>query len=107
MSIFCIQSVLRRSLTTKNWESNINQVSVEPCDTQEDPMGYKAVFFVKEDGKARAFERFKTESFAIGASYLAQRQHNLKKAGYSAPMTHKAIHLIENKLGSPLPMAMA
>lgn len=107
MSMCCIQSVLRRSLTAKNWESNINQVSVEPCDPQEDPMGYKAVFFVKEEGKPRAFDRFKTESFAIGASYLARRQHNLQKAGYSAPMTHRAIHLIEHKIGSPLPMAVA
>jgi|GEM_PF-1581868 len=107
MSMCCIKSVLRRSLISKNWESNINQVSVEPCDTQEDPTGYKAVFFVKEKINGSSFDRFKTHSFAIGASYLLKRQENLQKAGYAAPMTHKAIHIIENKMGSRLPMALA
>lgn len=102
-----IKSVLSRTLTSKNWESNINQVHVEPCDRQEDPTGYKAVFFVKDKGDKSCFDKFKTDSFAIGASYLVKRQENLKKAGYSAPMTHKAINMIESKMGSRLPMAMA
>lgn len=86
--------------SSKNWESNIRSVIVEPCDHGEDTIGYKAIFYLtfeaaKESGK---------QSFEVGASFLAQRMHNLKKAGYSAPMTDKAISAIEDKLGETLPM---
>ena len=86
--------------SSKNWESNIRSVVVEPCDLGEDTIGYKAIFFLtfeaaKESGK---------QSFEVGASFLAQRMHNLKKAGYTAPMTDKAITTIEDKLGETLPM---
>lgn len=87
-------------LSSKNWENNIRSVVVEACDAGEDTIGYKAIFYLtfeaaKESGK---------QSFEIGASYLAQRMHNLKKAGYLAPMTSKAISAIEGKLGDSLPM---
>ncbi len=87
-------------LSSKNWENNIRSVVVETCDAAEDTIGYKAIFYLtfeaaKETGK---------QSFEIGASFLAQRLHNLKKAGYTAPMTDKAITTIEGKLGEALPI---
>lgn len=99
--------LLRRRFMNKNWETNINQVSVEPCDEQEDPLGYKAVFFLKNASKQESFARDKTERFEIGASYLAQRELNLLKAGYIAPMTNRAITLIETKIGERLPTVYA
>jgi hypothetical protein len=84
----------------RNWEEDIGQVSVEPCDPKEDPLGYVAVFFVNE--RREQLSGWK-KSFSIGASYLARRAHNLDRAGYTAPMTRRAIDLIEGKLGTSLP----
>ena len=88
----------RNPLGSRNWETDIRKVLVEPCDENEDPLGYKAVFLLNQE-KARA-ERKK--SFVIGASFLAQREHHLVKAGYSAPMTQQAISMIEDKIGQNL-----
>ena len=74
----------------KNWEKNIHNVHVEPCDPAEDPLGFRAVFMTEE------------KDFAVGASYLAQRWHNLKKAGFAAPMTQKAMAMIEQQIGRAL-----
>ncbi|MCB1720672.1 MAG: hypothetical protein H6860_04900 [Rhodospirillales bacterium] len=96
-------ALLKNPFSSKNWEKNIRQVSVEPCDVHEDPLGYRAVFFLREDD-----ERAETcEMFVVGASYLAQREYNLTKAGYVAPMTQKAIGLIEGKIGTRLPVELA
>lgn len=54
-----------------------------------------------------AGRKAKDATFEIGASYLAQREHNLARAGYRAPMTHRAIHLIEQKVGARLPVVLA
>ena len=89
---------------SKNWEEDIRQVSVEPCDLKEDPLGYVAVFFVSEGQED--FSGWK-KTFSIGASYLARREHNLNRAGYEAPMTNRAINLIESKIGSSLPSVAA
>lgn len=96
-------TVFKSSFFSKNWEANIDQVSVEPCDEQEDPLGYRAIFFVNEGIKRAGWDK----TFVIGASYLAQREHNLSRAGYKAPMTHRAINLIEQKIGSRLPVVLA
>lgn len=85
---------------SRNWEENILNVVVEPCESEEDPLGYKAVFFLTLE----AANKTRRRSFEIGASFLAQRYHNLSKAGYSAPMTIKAIEAIEAKIGDTLPM---
>lgn len=84
----------------KNWEENIRSVVVEPCDAGEDALGYKAIFFLTFE----AARKTRQQSFEIGASFLAQRMHNLSKAGYIAPMTSKAIDTIETKIGETLPM---
>jgi len=88
--------ILEKPVFPKNWESDIEQVFVEPCDEQEDPLGYRAVFFLDKT------KREALKSFAVGASYLAKRRHNLSQAGYDAPMTHRAIDLVEEKIGSSL-----
>ncbi len=94
---------LKNPFFSKNWEEDVRQVSVEPCDPKEDPLGYIAVFFVNEGEKRSGWEK----TFSIGASYLARREQNLNKAGYKAPMTNRAISLIESKLGSSLPVVLA
>ena len=87
-----------KPLFPKNWESDIQNVRVESCALTEDPLGYKAIFYL-----ARESERAeKNKSFIIGASFLAQRAHNLEKAGYQAPMTEKAIVLVEDQIGDTL-----
>lgn len=88
----------------KNWEQNIKQVSVEACDRKEDPLGYRAIFFTRDTASQHDV---RDDRFVIGASYLAQREFNLSKAGYKAPMTSRAINLIEQKLGSTLPVVLA
>lgn len=92
--------ILRNPLFPRNWENNIRKVVVEPCDSQEDPLGYRAVFLLSQES-ARAQKK---KSFVIGASFLAQREHNLVKAGYKAPMTQRAIALVENRIGKALPV---
>ncbi|MEM7679516.1 MAG: hypothetical protein AAF182_00730 [Pseudomonadota bacterium] len=83
----------------KNWEVDIGGVKVESCTEDEDPLGYRAVFFFARES-ARAL---KNKSFVIGASFLAQRAENLRQAGYEAPMTQKAIDHIEKSTGKALP----
>ena len=82
----------------KNWEDEISSVRVEACGCEEDPLGYRAVFVLNQ-------EEAHKNTFAIGASLLPQREDNLRKSGYKAPMTHKAIALIESKIGSRLAAA--
>ena len=98
-----VNASLDNPFFSKNWEEDIHQVSVEPCDEREDPLGYKAIFFIRDKIK----QSREKGTFVIGASYLAQREHNLSRAGYKAPMTNRAIGLIEQKLGSTLPVVLA
>jgi hypothetical protein len=85
--------------SAKNWEADIHAVELEAsCD---DPLGYKAVFLLSREA-AKAEQR---KSFIIGASFLAKRVNNLTRAGFQAPMTRKAISLVENRLGRPLETA--
>lgn len=76
---------------SRNWEANIEDVSVQACS--EDPLGYRAVYSMRRTA----------ETFVIGASLLAQRERNLTCAGYKLPMTERAIAAIERKLGTVLP----
>ncbi len=103
MSFVSTRSPSKLRASPANWEEGILDVSIEPCDSQLDPLGFRAVFVLGEE-KARLE---KQKSFVIGASFLAKRELNLKKAGYQAPMTARAIALIESKLGQSLPMVLA
>ena len=85
--------------SNKNWEANIARVSIESCDRSEDPLGYRAAFFVKDVLDSEP-------SFVIGASYLTKRKQNLLKSDYLCPMTEKAISMIEAELGQRLAKAM-
>lgn len=95
-----VRRKLSDALFLRNWESGIKNVSVEPCDKNEDPLGYRAVFSVDR-------ERMGPETFVIGASLLAQREMNLSKVGYKAPMTQRAIDMVEAQLGRSLPVVLA
>ena len=86
--------------SSRNWEENIRSVVIEACDEQEDPLGYKAIFYLTFEAARKTHKK----TFEIGASFLAQRKHNLCKAGYKVPMTLQAIEKIEAKTGKPLPM---
>ena len=88
---------------SRNWEENIRSVMIETCDESEDPLGYKAIFYLSFE----AARKTKKKTFEIGASFLAQRKHNLCKAGYKVPMTVQAIEKIEQKTGQPLPMFLS
>lgn len=81
----------------ENWESDIRDVQIEPCAAGEDPLGYRAVF-VMMNSASKASDI----SFRVGASELRQRARSLAVAGFNAPMTKKAIAMIENKLSGPL-----
>jgi len=82
----------------RNWEANIEAVRIERCGPEEDPLGYRAVFFLEK----HAAQENRRKTFAVGASFLGQREKNLEKAGYAAPMTGRAIALIEKELGHRL-----
>lgn len=86
--------------SSRNWEENIRSVVIEPCETSEDPLGYKAIFYLTFE----AARKTQKKTFEVGASFLAQRKHSLSKAGYVVPMTLQAIEKIEAKTGQALPM---
>lgn len=89
--------------SSRNWEENIRSVVIEPCDESEDPIGYKAIFYLSFE----AARKTQKKTFEIGASFLAQRRHSLCKAGYKVPMTLQAIEKIEAATGRVLPMFLS
>lgn len=82
----------------ENWEDDIDSVSIEECRKQDDPLGYRVVFYCGCDITFRAAKK----QYVIGASFLRQRFESLKRAGFDAPMTMRAIRLIEKKLSCTL-----
>jgi hypothetical protein len=87
----------------KNWENGISRVCVEACDCAEDPLGYRAVYYIEESKREDVDKT--AASFVVGASFLVKREDNLKRSGYNAPMTRRAISLIENSTGLSLAAA--
>ncbi len=77
-----------------NWEENIKDVALEPCDAKEDPFGYLVVFY-NDCGDASDSGEDMSVSYVIGASLLRSRLRKLNRAGFAAPMTQKAIKMIE------------
>ncbi len=76
-----------------NWESNISDISLKSCDIKDDPSGYNVIFYankIKEDNN-------KSIAYVIGASLLYNRLRKLNNAGFDAPMTQKAINMLERK----------
>lgn len=97
------QTLSNNPLFLRNWEADIGGVKIESCGSEYDPLGYRAVFFFSREAERAQ----KNKSFVIGASFLAQRAENLRRAGYEAPMTKKAIADIEAKIGGELPLSDA
>lgn len=77
-----------------NWEKDVRGVTVEPCDPREDPLGFRAVFVVGEDKPLTQ----RVNSYVVGASYLRQRLDGIRRAGFEAPMTARAIEMLEDSL---------
>lgn len=102
MARFYGKSLFDDVLSKKNWEQGVLRVCIEACDCSEDPFGYRAVFFTGDDANSK--EGGVANRFIVGASFLLQRKKNLMRSGYEAPMTEKAIALLEGKIGS---LAMA
>jgi len=78
----------------ENWEADIDSVVIEACKEQEDTRGYRVVYCRRGEIALRAAR----EKYVVGASFLKDRLDHLKKAGFDAPMTLKAIRTIEIKL---------
>lgn len=79
-----------------NWEFDICDISIENCEVDEDPLGYRVVFYRAPDA----------ECYAIGASHLSARLKKLSRAGFDAPMTEKALNIIDRKRLRVLPRAV-
>lgn len=77
---------------SRNWEQDIFKVELRPCD--QDPLGLEAVYYLSKEMERSE----KLKSFVVGASFLDQRRKNLKKAGFKAPMTKRALHMVESRL---------
>ena len=60
---------------SRNWEENIRSVVIEPCDEAEDPLCYKAIFYLTFE----AARNTQKKTFEIGASFLAQLAVNSQK----------------------------
>lgn len=88
---------VRHMASGENWEEDVDSVSIEKCQRQEDPLGYRVVFY--RSGVALLVAK---KRYVIGASLLRQRFESLKRAGFDAPMTLRAIRLIEKKLSCTL-----
>ena len=77
-----------------NWENDIEDVMLESCDKAEDPSGFRVVFYRQD---AHGITEGSSEAYRMGASYLKTRLKKLSRAGFDAPMTKKAIELINQK----------
>ena len=76
-----------------NWENDVNDVVLETCEVDEDPSGYRVIYH-KIPANTNKPER---DRFCIGASYLKNRLETLRCAGFEAPMTKKAINMLDKK----------
>jgi hypothetical protein len=76
-----------------NWENDVNDVVLESCGLDVDPSGYRVVYH-KMPANANKSGR---DRFYIGASYLKNRLETLRCAGFDAPMTKKALNMLDKK----------
>ncbi len=75
-----------------NWEEDISDVIVEQCDLQEDPFGYRVVYY--RDCDEDEYNGDAVVAYVIGASLLPNRLRKLSKAGFDVPMTQKAMKMM-------------
>lgn len=80
-----------------NWEGDIHEVIVELCE--DDPSGFCATFYRNESDA----EQETSHVYRVGASFLKNRLKKLRRAGFDAPMTKKAIRIIDKKRMVTLP----
>ncbi len=84
-----------------NWESDIEDVMVEACEKSEDPSGYRVTFYKSDKTVFNEDER----SYSIGASFLKNRMEKLSRAGFDAPMTKKALNIIDKERLKRVPLS--
>ena len=77
-----------------NWENDVIDVVLESCALDEDPSGYRAVYHKNAPANINKPDG---DRYSIGASYLKNRLEKLRCAGFEAPMTRKAINLLDQK----------
>ena len=77
-----------------NWENDVIDVVLETCELDEDPSGYRAVYHKTVPANTNVLS---SDWYCIGASYLKNRLEKLRCAGFEAPMTIKAINLLDQK----------
>ena len=92
-----ISNTARVSSTGANWEKNVKKVKLEPCDADYDPLCMRVVFYKDSD---REQEEKRVNRYVVGASYLRERLNGIRRAGYKAPMTEKAISMVEECLAA-------
>ncbi len=83
----CSVSVSGFGIGRANWEYDIQDVSVEVCESHEDPLELRVIYHSQADDS----------EYRIGASYLNDRLKKLRRAGFDAPMTKKAMNIIDQK----------
>lgn len=79
---------------SENWEEDIDEVTLEECGMEDDPTGFR-VKFHRQGMKDKFEDNFDT--FYIGASFLDKRYKRIIESGYTAPMTEKALALLERR----------
>ncbi|MCB1783668.1 MAG: hypothetical protein KDI13_06690 [Alphaproteobacteria bacterium] len=82
------------AVSSRNWEADVDSVSLESCNEQEDPLGYRVVYYRRGESALMAAVR----QYEVGASFLRTRLERLKQAGYDAPMTLRAIGMVEKHI---------
>lgn len=86
----CVSS---KSPTLSNWEEDVNGVLIENCKEEVDPSGIRVVYCKDPLDVCVPDEK----NYSIGASYLKNRLEKLRRAGFDAPMTKKAINMIDKQ----------
>ncbi len=86
-----------------NWEEDIERVGIEPCDVEDDPLGYQAIYYSGMSNDNGSDDNIEI-SYSIGASCLSKRLSLLKKGGFCAPMTEEAILLMRDKFRARRPL---
>ena len=80
-----------------NWEKDVRSVVLEACDKGDDPTGLCVIFLV---GDERPLSQ-RVNSYRVGASYLRKRLEGIRRAGFEAPMTVRAIEMVEKSRQEP------
>ncbi|MFP4097610.1 MAG: hypothetical protein ACLFP8_05855 [Alphaproteobacteria bacterium] len=85
----------QRTCAMENWENDISGVVLEVCGKEEDPSGFRVIYL--KGGMPGNNNTLDSESYCVGGSYLKHRLDRLRRAGFEAPMTKRAINLLNRE----------